>query len=198
MLLMRQKRFDEALREAQLALYLAPTSVRFLNGVGEVNAYGGRLDDALAIADRILTADSSFSGGFYIKGIAFEQMGRLADAEQAWRRCLRVAPKGCDYARAQLGYIYAATGRRSQALQVLDTLKGQFQNAKGRTATSSVAFDIATVYIGLGDRAEALNWVERAVEGHALLLYLGIDPMFRSLANEPRFQAVLKKVGLPS
>jgi serine/threonine-protein kinase len=198
MLLMRQKRFDEALREAQLALYLAPTSVRFLNGVGEVNAYGGRLDDALAIADRILTADSSFSGGFYIKGIAFEQMGRLADAEQAWRRCLRVAPKGCDYARAQLGYIYAATGRRSQALQVLDTLKGQFRNAKGRTATSSVAFDIATVYIGLGDRAEALNWVERAVEGHALLLYLGIDPMFRSLANEPRFQAVLKKVGLPS
>ncbi len=198
MLLMRQKRFDEALREAQLALYLAPTSARFLNGVGEVDAYSGRLNEALAIADRILSLDSTFSGGFYIKGIAFEQMGRLADAEKAWRTCLRVAPKGCDFAQAKLGYIYAATGRRAEAMRVLDTLKARLRNAEGRAATSSVALDLATVYVGLGDRSEALNWVERAVEGHVLLLYLGIEPAFRQLANEPRFQALLKKIGLPS
>jgi tetratricopeptide (TPR) repeat protein len=156
MLLMRQKRFDEALREAQLSLYLAPTSTRFLNGVGEVNAYSGRVNDALAIADRILGADSTFSGGFYIRGIAYEQTGRLADAEKAWRDCLRVAPKGCDYANAKLGYVYAVTGRRAQALRVLDTLKAQ------------------------------------------LLLYMGIEPTFLPLHNEPRFQALLKKIGLPS
>jgi TolB-like protein/Flp pilus assembly protein TadD len=199
MLFMRQKRFDEAVHEAQLALYLAPTSLRFLNGVGEVAAYGGRPSDALAIADRILASDSAaFSGGFYIKGIAFERMGRLADAEKAWRSCLRVAPKGCDFARANLGYIYAATGRRTHAIQVLDTLKGQLRKATDRSATSSIALDIATVYAGLGNKAEALDWLERGVEGHALLLYLGIEPAFQSLANEPRFQALLKRIGLPT
>ena len=81
-------------------------------------------------------------------------------------------------------------------MRVRDTLKEKLRNSEGRAATSSVALDLATVYVGLGDRSEALNWVERAVEEHALLLYLGIEPTFRQLANEPRFQAVLKKIGL--
>jgi TolB-like protein/tetratricopeptide (TPR) repeat protein len=193
MLLMRRKQFDEALREAQAAVYLAPTSVRFLNGVGEVNAYGGRVEAALATADRILASDSTFSGAYYIQGIALKHAGRLDDAEKAWRNCIRVASKGCDLARAELGYVYAATGRRAQAIQVLDTLRAAFRDTKDVQR----AFDIAEVYAGLGERAEALTWLERAVDAHALMLYLGIEPAFRSLHNEPRFQALLKTTGLP-
>jgi serine/threonine-protein kinase len=194
MLLMRRKRFDAALEEAQIALLRSPTDLRFLNGVGEVQAYSGRYSDALAVADQVLARDSTFSGGFYIRGIAFEQMGRLRDAETAWTSCLRVSPKGCDFAQAKLGYIYAATGRRHEAQQVLDTLVARVKTSKD--GAGSVAFDIATVYTGLGDRAEALTWFERAAEAHTLMLYLGIEPAFRPLHNEPRFQALLKRIGL--
>jgi TolB-like protein/Tfp pilus assembly protein PilF len=196
MMLMRLKRFDEALREARVAVYLAPTSTRFLNGVGEIGAFSGRLNDALAIADRILAADSTTyaSGGLYIRGMVFEQMGRLEDAEKAWRACVRIAPKGCNYANARIGYIYAVTGRRAQAMQVLTSLKETAANAK-RPADAGFG-DIAIVYLGLGDREGALNWLQRSFDAHELVLYLGIDPIYRPLHDEPRFQALLKRAGL--
>jgi tetratricopeptide (TPR) repeat protein len=197
MVLMRQKRFDEALREAQLSLSLAPMSIRFLNGVGEVQAYSGHPDEALATADQIVAIDPNFPGAFYIRGTAFEYLGQLDGAEQAWRDCVRVAPVGCDYARGTLGYIYAMTGRRAQALKVLDTLNAELRDATGIAAWNKME-DVATVHIGLGNRAEALTLLERVVERHSQCLYYGIVPAFRSLQEEPRFQALLKKIGLPS
>jgi hypothetical protein len=58
--------------------------------------------------------------------------------------------------------------------------------------------DIAIVHVGLGHRAEAMTWLERAASERVEMLYLGIDPLFRSLHDEPRFQALLKKIGLPT
>jgi len=197
MVLMRQKRFDEALREAQLSISLAPMSIRFLNGVGEVQAFGGHPDEALAIADQIIAIDPKFPGAYYIRGTAFEYLGRLDGAEQAWRDCIRVAPVGCDYARGTLGYIYAMTGRRAQALRVLDTLNAELRSATGTRARDKTE-TIAAVHIGLGNRAEALTLLEQVVVGHTQCLYWGIIPTYRPLRAEPRFQAMLRKIGLPS
>ena len=192
MLLMRQKRFPEALREGRSALSIEPMSARFLNGIGEVEAFSGRHAEALAVADQLIAVDSAFLGSYYIQGIAFEQAGRLADAEQAW---LRTNPVGF---RARLGYIYARTGRRKQALQVLDTLATELRNAKDKISIVNRSQDIAIVHVGLGHRDEAMTWLERAASERVEMLYLGIDPLFRSLHDEPRFQALLKKIGLPT
>jgi TolB-like protein/Flp pilus assembly protein TadD len=193
---MRQRRFDEALREAQHSVELAPMSARFLNAVGEVYAFSGRLEDALAIAKRVLEKDSTFSGGYFIQAAGYEVAGRLEDAEKTHEKCRRVAP-GCDVL-ARLGYIYAATGRRAQAMRVRDTLMAKLQDAKRATERSSLAMDIAGVHVGLGERTEALAWLERAVGFHNWMLYLAIDPIYRPLYGEPRFQAVLRKIGLDS
>jgi len=64
-------------------------------------------------------------------------------------------------------------------------------------ARALVATVFALLYAGLGDKEAALRWLERGAESGASLLYLGIDPAFRSLRGEPRFKAVLKKIGLP-
>ena len=197
MVLMRLKRFDEALREAQISLSLAPMSIRFLNGVGEVQAFSGHPNDALATADQIIAIDPRFPGAYYIRGTAYEQLGQLEKAEKAWRECVRVSPMGCDFARSTLGYIYAKTGRRAQALKVLDTLNAELRRATG-TAAWDQTLNIATIHLGLGNRAEALTLLERVVENHGPALYFAIHPAFRSLHDEPRFQTLLKKIGLPS
>jgi hypothetical protein len=84
-------------------------------------------------------------------------------------------------------------------MRVVDTLKAHLGDATARPGSHGVvAFDLATVYVGLGNKAEALNWLERAVAAHTGMLYLAIDPLYRPLYSEPRFRALLKKIGLPS
>jgi len=199
MLLERVKRFDEALHEGQLAVYLAPMSDRFVHGVGEVQVFSGHHKEALAIADRLLITDSTFGPAYQLRGWGYLQMGRYEEATKAWETCLRVAPVACDFGRSELGYIYGITGRRELARRVLDTLKARLAaEQRSGTPTWAIAIDLASVYVGLGEKAEALTWLERAAEARAYMLYLAVEPVFRPLHAEPRFQKLLQKIGLPS
>jgi hypothetical protein len=63
---------------------------------------------------------------------------------------------------------------------------------------TACAYSLAIVYVGLGDHAGALQLLEQhATPNHFLWSYLAVDPMFRPLHAEPRFQALLKRMGLP-
>jgi len=198
MLLSRVRRHAEALEQVQLAAYLAPMSARFENGVAEVQLFYGHYAEALAIAERLLAADSTFGAAHQVRASVYGAMERWDDAANAWAACVRATPIGCGYGRAQRGSIYGRTGRRAEALKILDTLKASFDSAARSGKRGEFELDIASVYMGLGDRAEALNWLERGVEAHAYVLYLAIDGQYRPLYGEPRFQALLRKIGLPS
>ena len=83
-------------------------------------------------------------------------------------------------------------------MQILNTLKARVDERDRSGTQGELAKDVATVYMGLGMRDETLTWLERAAELRAgWMLYLAIDPTFKSLHADPRFQALLKKVGLP-
>jgi hypothetical protein len=59
------------------------------------------------------------------------------------------------------------------------------------------AFDVAKIHLALGDRAEAMRWLERAYEARAhAMLFLRIDPQLKSLHGDPAFEALAKKVGI--
>ena len=194
MLLMRRQRFDEALREAQRALYLAPMSARFEIGAGEVYLYSGRYDEALEAADRALAVDSINAGSYLLRAYAYGEQHRYDKAVEAATKCIAL---GWDvHGRAMLGYIYAKSGRRVEALKLVDTLTARWRERSGELAVSDVATGIAQIYTGLGDSGRALDWLERAVGTDMYVGYLGIDPTFRSLHAEPRFRTLLKSVGL--
>jgi hypothetical protein len=58
--------------------------------------------------------------------------------------------------------------------------------------------ELAVLYIGLGDKEHTLSALERGYAAHDLQLgFLGVDPNFDSLRSEPRFQELIRKVGLP-
>ena len=192
MLLMRLKRFDEALREARHTVYLAPMSARFEHAVGEIQLFSGRYDEALVAADRSLAFDSAYTPPYMLQALAYVGQRRFEKAEQALAKC---NPRACgDFGLPLLGYIHAVRGERAEALRVVDTLKALWE--KGGTGRG-FAGGIAQVYAGLGERERALHWLERGGEHPATMIYVGIDPTFRSLHAEPRFQTLLKKLGLP-
>jgi TolB-like protein/DNA-binding SARP family transcriptional activator/Tfp pilus assembly protein PilF len=194
MLLMRRKRFDEALREAQRALYLAPTSARFEIGAGEVYLYSGRYDEALEAAGKALAVDSINAGSYLVMAYAYGEQERYDEAAEAARKCIALG--WAVHGRALLGYVYAKSGRRVEALKLVDTLTARWRERNGELAVSDVATGIAEIYAGLGDSRRALDWLERSVGTDMQAGYLGIDPTFRSLHSEPRFGTLLKAVGL--
>ena len=192
MLLMRLKRFDEALREARYTVYLAPMSARFEQGVGEVHLFSGRSDEALGAASRAIAFDSTYTAPYFLQAYAYTQQGKLDHAAEVLAKCMALA---CgDHGRAILGYVYAVSGRRAEARQVVDTLSARWTDGN---EDAGIAFGIAQVYAGLGQPERALDWLERGVETGSYMVYLGVDPLLHSLHGSPRFQALLTKLGLP-
>jgi tetratricopeptide (TPR) repeat protein len=93
---------------------------------------------------------------------------------------------------AAVGYVHALKGQPSKAREILADLKRLSQ----RRYVSS--YDMAVLYLGLGEKKQALEWLEKAYgERYALLIYLGVEPTFDSLRAEPRFQGLLRRIGLP-
>ena len=91
---------------------------------------------------------------------------------------------------ASLAHAYGVTGRKSDALRLIDDLK---KMASRRYVAS---FDMAIAWLGLGDDERALDSLERAVEDRSpRLLFLMVDPRFDPLRSNPRFQAMVKRVG---
>src|SRR5260370_11700941 len=90
-----------------------------------------------------------------------------------------------------LGYCYAMAGRRDEALREISAL-----NARGGSQdVSPVSF--AAIYSGLGDREQALTFLEPAPEGPETSLPVKLlNPEFDSLRSEPRFQSLRQRIGL--
>lgn len=92
---------------------------------------------------------------------------------------------------AHLAHALAVTGRTSEARLILERLK---ERAKEGYMAPSV---IAWIYTGLGEVDEAFTWLDKAVEQHdGLLLMLNGEPISDPLRDDPRFDNVLKKMGL--
>jgi TolB-like protein/Tfp pilus assembly protein PilF len=202
MLLSRIKKVDESLAESREAIASAPTIARFINGLGEVLVFSDdsvKHAEALAIADRLLSMDSTNAAARGLRAFAYEQQGRWDDATTSWAACVRPrADCGMD-GFARIGYIHGLRGRASQAMQILNTLKARVDERDRSGTQGDLARNVATVYMGLGKREETLTWLERATELRAgWVLYLAIDPTFKPLHAEPRFQALLRKIGLPN
>jgi len=92
---------------------------------------------------------------------------------------------------AMNGYILAKTGKEGDALKVIDQLLEYYENGY------SASMGIALVYIGLGDEDKTFEWLLKAYnEKDVKLVELKIDPSWNSLHMDPRFNVLLRKIGL--
>ena len=98
---------------------------------------------------------------------------------------------GCPTCMANLARAYAESGKRGEAEKLLGDLK------KRSNPNASLAAEISMIYAALGDRNEAMNWLEKGYQERfnpGVLLRPGFD----SLRSDPRFENVARRIGLPS
>ncbi|HKC35594.1 MAG TPA: hypothetical protein VKB95_06010, partial [Chitinophagaceae bacterium] len=107
-----------------------------------------------------------------------------------FKYALELSPGDPNYLAA-LGHVYASSGNISAARNVLDTMF-----VENKTEHVSPFF-FALVYAGLNDKEKALEWLEKACEEKSgSVRYLKMEPRLQNLRNEPRYIALMKKIGL--
>jgi TolB-like protein/Flp pilus assembly protein TadD len=115
---------------------------------------------------------------------------RWEPAIEEFRKALE-ATGGCSYAKAHLGYALAASGRHTEARAMMQEM---IQLGELRYVP---ALDLAIVAIGLGDNKEALDWLDKGFQERSnYLIYVVHDAIFDPLRCEPRFQEMVRRIGL--
>jgi tetratricopeptide (TPR) repeat protein len=90
-----------------------------------------------------------------------------------------------------LGRAYALAGNQEEAIRVLDKL-----NTLSQTRFLS-GYPLAALHLALGDKEQAFESLNRAYGEHAWnMIFLNVDPQFDALRGEPRFQILLRRIGL--
>ncbi len=181
---------DEALAQAKLAQELDPLSV-MTNGVLGSTFYLRREYDQ-AIEQSRKTLELGPHPRIYLY-LARAYVGKaLFEEAAAALREARQLPGGDSRIIGLLGYTYGLMGKRGEAEKLLDELKKRSEPA------SLSLFSTALIYVGLGEKDEAFEWLEKAYgERSGPLRLLNIDPLFDSLRSDRRFQDLLRRIGLP-
>ena len=190
--LMAMDRRDEAQREMRLAEQLDPTSPLMTTSMGWALLFARQYDAAIAELRKALDLDPSYQmarGSLEFAFVAsrrFEDAVALTEPERSEARA-----RGEHWASANLVYAHAQLGRRNQAVQMMEDLKQMC----GERYISPFLLTIACV--GLGDKDQAFKYLEKAYEERSNFLWLlRVYPCLDSIRSDPRFDDLLKRVGL--
>ena len=180
-------RFDEAIAKTKKAIELDPLNPFFQMSLSFFLYWARQYDDAVIQARKTLAMDPNSAICHVLLGLSFLKKGDTAGAIEQFQKAK--APNPGAWYQGYLGYTHALSGDRAKAEQALRELDDL---AKQRYV-SPTAF--ATIYLGLGEKEKCLGWLEKAYDQQdSACWYLKIDQLYDSVRNEPRFQALVKKI----
>jgi serine/threonine-protein kinase len=181
----------EALVEGHTAVELDSGSVSARRSLATCYYYARRWDQAIYHFERGIAMNPNAEETYRQWGLTLAVAGRL-DESIAMLRETAAMPEAGTYTRASLGYALARAGRGDEARAIYDELSARV--AAG-AYVSPVAF--ATILIGLGDIEGAIDWTERSFDDRrGWLVYLGVNPLLDPLRGNPRFEALVRRMGL--
>lgn len=190
MLLTSQARFEESLIEAHTSQELDPASVSIRRGVGWLYLYARRFEQAHYHLGRAIEMNPFAEETHRVLGLSLALNGQVDEAERVLRASLHLPGAGT-LASSTLGYALGLLGRADEAREILRDLEARASH----DYVSPVAF--AMVYLGLGDKSRALDYTEKALEERrGWLAYVGVNPVFDILRDEPRFRAIVSRMNL--
>ena len=203
---------------ARRALELAPGSAVALSAAGILAHQLCRFEEAEDLIRRSIEQDPLSTSGYSGLGLLYRSMDRLTDAERAFRKVLDLSPHRTG-GHHVLAIILADQGRHEEALAEVNQEPAEWarltglayvHHRAGRRAESDEAlrlleekhavdspYQIAAIHSSRGEVGAGLTWLERAfAERDAGLGHVMSEPTFRALHGDPRWGALLRKIGL--
>ena len=190
--LMTMGRNAEALTRMKKSLELDPLSLIINVAIGWAHYHARQYDEAVAQLLRTVELDPNYPMTYWILGLIYRKTGRYDLAISAGEKGVNLSG-GSPLMRAALAQTFATAGAVDKAIQIVDELNGL---AKQRYVAPHF---FAGIYIGLGELDRAIDYLEKSCAEHChWLIYLHIDPSVDDLRSDPRFQDLLRRVGLPA
>jgi TolB-like protein/Tfp pilus assembly protein PilF len=176
------------LAELKRALELDPLSLIIQTNLGIAYLHNGRTDEAIAHFRKAIELDSTFYYAQRSYGLALELQGKIPEAIGYYEKAAALTDAPIEL--GMLGRIYGIVGRKDEAQKILERLR------QSRAQRYTAAYSLALVAVGLGDKTEAVHWLEegyRDHDGDALGL-IRVDPPLASLHGDPGFEALAEKI----
>src|SRR2546425_9011555 len=185
-------RTHESLAESRRALELEPLHLAIGGHLGWHYLFTRQYDQAIEQFRKTLELDPGFPQAQRYAAWAYLQQGMHQDAIASLRAALGQLGRN-PAVEGELGHALGVAGRRAEALAMLEGLR---QLSSTRYVSP---YSVALVHAGLGDRDQALAWLEKAyAERSDYMPYLNREPMLDGLRSDPRFAALVRRVGLPN
>src|SRR5439155_14260031 len=189
-LLTRLGHFEEAKRELKKASELDPLSLRINASVGQQLYFARQYDAAIQQLKKTLEMDPNFVPAQHAIEVAYAQSGMYNDAVAQQQKVLTLS--GNPDLAAAIGEDYRKSGYTGVLQSWLDGLK----EVSKRGYVSP--YNIAQIYGRLGEKDQALAWLEQAYnQRDSKLTYMKIEPAFDEIRSQPRFQQLLHRLAFP-
>jgi TolB-like protein/Tfp pilus assembly protein PilF len=190
--LMAMGREEESLAESQRAVELDPVDASLTGCLGWHDVWAGEYDRAIRETLGSLRMNPNLGVAKINLGWAYQQKSMYQEAIAQFQAAVSNPVFG-PMALTNLGHAYAVSGQRQQAQETLARLKQR--SAQGYVSP----YQIAAIYAGLGQKDLAFEWLEKAyAERTGWMVHIKWDPRLATLRSDPRFQDLVRRVGLPS
>jgi TolB-like protein/Tfp pilus assembly protein PilF len=186
----RTGRLDESLAERRIALELDPLSASTNFELGLGYFYSRDYDRAIQQLQKALELEPGLPAALSLQIISYAQKGQY---DLAIAKVQEIQESNIP---ATAGQVYALAGRRDDAKRMLVELERRYlERRSGRDYVAATT--PAVIYASLDERDKAIEWLEKGYEDRAFQMqFLKVDPRWDKLRDDPRFQELLKKVGL--
>ncbi|HWT03580.1 MAG TPA: protein kinase [Pyrinomonadaceae bacterium] len=185
-----QRRFEEAEAETRLTQELDRTSLIINSHFGLIYFFSERFDDAIKACKKTIELDPRFFVARRYLGLSYAQKGMYREAVEEFEKAIE-SSKGSPLMRAEYASVLALNGEGEKARAELSKLE---EEKKTRYIS---AYHIATIYVALKDRDRAFEWLGRAFDERAdWLVFINVDPRFKTLRSDPRFTDLLRRMKL--
>ena len=183
-------RLNQAIEEAKRAQTLDLASPEVHGQFATLFYCARQYDRAINLARKALEMNPKALGAQNLLGRIYVQKGLLAQAVAEFERADGIGPRRSHWAASLVG-LYVKSGRRTEAENLLEIWKQRSRQEFGHAESMAMA------YAGLGRADEAFQWLDQAYREHWMRLpWIKIAPEYDGLRSDPRFQALVKKMGL--